>query len=1071
MWCLPVSAYAQFETAAVVGIVSDGSGAVVAAAKVTLTNAATGVSATTMTDASGTYEFFTVRIGTYVVTAEKAGFSLAMADNVQVSIGSRRRVDLSLAIGALTETVTVSAGTDVLDTDTSQRGQTIRGGDLQKLPVINREYSALALLTTGVRPSALSSSREGSFNVNGLRSTFNNFLIDGVDNNAYGTSNQGFSNQVMQPAPDAVGEFQVVTNNMSAEYGRAAGATVNVAYRSGNNQFHLGAWEFFRDSSLTSEGYFKPTAGQEPTFDRNQFGGVIGGPLARNKAFFFGDFEGLRQNRTTVSTSTIPTMEQRNGVFTVAVRHPQTGQVYPAGTPVPMSAFAAKVLRDLPEPTSSGTANNYVALTTQKTVSNKAGGKIDVVINPNWTSFGRFGWRSAEILDQAGIPGPSGGDGNGTTYADNLQIAVGSTYVVDSSSLLEFRFGWSRTEAGKNPPALGSASALDAYGISGLPTDPRVAGGLPSQLITGYTTLGRQATNPQWQWPTVFNPKINYTRSWGRHSAKAGYEFQHIQTQVQDVNPLYGRDQYASQFSRPTGAAANNVFNLADFMFGMRGTFALSNILVADMRQNMHFLYAQDDIRVSDRLTVNLGLRYEYATPMWEKNNVLSNFDPAGLKMVMARDGSLKDRSTINPDRNNFGPRLGLAYTLTPETVFRGGYGISYVHFHRAGGANILPINGPQVVNAVVVQGNPLDPTFRTTQQGYPADLTDPSKFNPLAANITYMPEDYRSSRVQSWYVSVQRELFRNVVVDLAYVGNKADGLLLFANYNQATPNNAAGTIALQARRPIPQFADITYAFNGGKSAYKALQAKLEWRARGGLMFLSSLTLSESKDNGAGSLENANGNAPAPQDFYNMDADYGLSGYHQPFNSTTSLVWEVPVGRGRRFLGGISPALDVLLGGWQLAAINSVYAGDPVTFTYTAGTAFAVSGIQQDFRGANIYRPNLVGDPMAPEGQRSITNWFNKDAVVIPTDPSQPFGNAPRNNVRGPHVWQIDMALSKNVALPWRASQMEFRLEVFNLMNRANFRAPNGNRSAAGFGTITSTYDPRQLQLGVKVRF
>ncbi|HQX83017.1 MAG TPA: TonB-dependent receptor, partial [Vicinamibacterales bacterium] len=477
------------------------------------------------------------------------------------------------------------------------------------------------------------------------------------------------------------------------------------------------------------------------------------------------------------------------------------------------------------------------------------------------------------------------------------------------------------------------------------------------------------------------------------------------------------------------------------------------------------------DIRVNDRLTVNLGLRYEYATPMWEKNNVLSNFDPVGLKMVLARDGSLKDRSTINPDRNNFGPRLGLAYTLTPETVFRGGYGISYVHFHRAGGANILPINGPQVVNAVVVQGNPLDPTFRTTQQGYPADLTDPSKFNPLAANITYMPEDYRSSRVQSWYVSVQRELFRNVVVDLAYVGNKADGLLLFANYNQATPNNAAGTIALQARRPIPQFADITYAFNGGKSAYKALQAKLEWRARGGLMFLSSLTLSESKDNGAGSLENANGNAPAPQDFYNMDADYGLSGYHQPFNSTTSLVWEVPVGRGRRFLGGISPALDVLLGGWQLAAINSVYAGDPVTFTYTAGTAFAVSGIQQDFRGANIYRPNLVGDPMAPEGQRSITNWFNKDAVVIPTDPSQPFGNAPRNNVRGPHVWQIDMALSKNVALPWRASQMEFRLEVFNLMNRANFRAPNGNRSAAGFGTITSTYDPRQLQLGVKVRF
>jgi hypothetical protein len=474
---------------------------------------------------------------------------------------------------------------------------------------------------------------------------------------------------------------------------------------------------------------------------------------------------------------------------------------------------------------------------------------------------------------------------------------------------------------------------------------------------------------------------------------------------------------------------------------------------------------------VNDRLTLNLGLRYEYATPMWEKNNVLSNFDPAGLKMVLAKDGSLKDRSTINPDKNNFGPRLGFAYTLTPETVVRGGYGISYVHFHRAGGANILPINGPQVINAVVVQGNPLDPAFRTTQQGYPADLTDPSKFNPLTANITYMPEDYRSSRVQSWFVSVQRELFRNVVLDMAYVGNKADGLLLFANYNQAAPNNATGTIPLQARRPIPQFADITYAFNGGRSAYKAFQAKLEWRAGSGLMFLSSLTLSEAKDNGAGSLENSNGNAPAPQDFYNLDADYGLSGYHQPYNSTTSFVWELPVGRSRRFLSGISPALDVLLGGWQLAVINSVYAGEPVTFTYTAGTAFQVSGIQQDFRGANIYRPNLVGDPLLPKDQRSVTNWFNKDAVVIPTDPSKPFGNAPRNNVRGPMFWQIDMALSKNVTMPWRASQLELRLEVFNLLNRANFRAPNGNRSSGGFGTITSTYDPRQLQLGVKVRF
>jgi hypothetical protein len=1068
---LPATAAAQFETAAVVGTAKDRSGAVVSQAKVTLTNVDTGVSATTETDVVGNFEFFNVRIGRYLVTTEKAGFSMAMADNVNVSIGARQRVDMTLDVGAVTETVNVSGAASMLETDTSERGQLIRGENIRALPVLNREYSSLALLATGVRPSAMSASREGSFNVNGLRSTFNNFLIDGVDNNAYGTSNQGFSNQVMQPPPDAVGEFKVVTNNMSAEYGRSAGATVNVAYRSGTNQVHGSAWEFFRDSSLTSDGYFRPASGQAPQFDRHQFGGVLGGPILRNRAFFFADYESLRQTRSTFGAATIATADQRQGILSVAVRNPITGDVFPAGTPIPMTAVAAKVLNDLPMPTEAGTSNNYRDLSSSETVSDKAGGKVDIVFNPRWTAFGRYGWRDANIEDRAVLPLPSGGDGNGTTYARNKQLALGTTWTPGNASLLELRFSWSETQGGKNPPALGTPGAFDTYGITGLPTDPRVAGGLPTQLITGYTTLGRQATNPQWQWPTVFNPKVNYSFVRGRHSAKMGYEFQHIQTQVQDVNPLYGRDQYAGQFSRPAGASANNLYNLADFMMGLRSTYAISNILVADLRQNMHFAYLQDDIRVNNRLTLNLGLRYEFATPHWEKNNLLSNFDPQTLTMVMAKDGSLEERTTLTPDRNNVGPRLGLAYTMTPRTVLRSGYGISYVHFHRAGGANILPINGPQVINAVVVQGNATDPAFRTTQQGYPEGLTDPDRFNPLTANITYMPRDYRSSRVQSWFVGVQREIARNMLVDLAYVGNRSDGLLLFANYNQALPNNSAGTIPLQQRRPIPEFADITYSFNGGKSQYHALQARFDWRWTTALSVLNSLTLSEAKDNGAGSLENSNGNAPAPQDFYNMDGDWGLSGYHQPYNNTTSVVWSLPVGRGRALLPEASPVVETLLGGWSLAGVSSFYAGDPVTFTYTAGTAFQVSGIQQDFRGANIYRPNVVGDPLVPESERTPENWFNRDAVVIPTDPSQPFGNAARNSVRGPLFWQVDMVLSKTVPMPWRAGGLEVRVEAFNLFNRVNFRAPNGNRSAGGFGTITSTYDPRQLQLAARLTF
>ena len=678
-------------------------------------------------------------------------------------------------------------------------------------------------LTTGNTP------REGAFNVNGLRSPFNNFLIDGVDNNAYGTSNQGFSNQVMQPPPDAVGEFKVVTNNMSAEYGRAAGATINVSYRSGTNAIHGTGWEFLRNDAMNAEGFFVPTTGK-PALDRNQYGGVLGGPIVRNKAFFFADYEGLRQTRKSTGFASIATPAQRQGLLSVEVRDPRSGAIYPAGTPIPMTDFARSVLSALPDTNLPGNANNFSSLQEFTADSDKAGAKIDIQASPKVALFGRYGFRNLTTDDQPNIPLPSGGAGNGHIYAENRQFVAGATWVTSSASLLEVRFGYSWTQAGKNPPALGTPSASEQFGLPGLPDDPRIAGGLPTQVITGYSDLGRQATNPQWQYPTVYNPKLNYTWTRQAHSFKAGYEFQRIDTEVQDVNPLYGRDTYNGSFTRPAGAGASNLYNLADFMLGLRAQYALSSVLVAELRRNMQFLYIQDDWRATPSLTLNLGLRYEYSTPYWERSNVLSNYNPDTNSLVLAKDGSLYDRALIDPDRNNFGPRLGFAYSLTRRTVVRGGYGISYVHFSRAGGGDILPINGPQVVNAVVNQTTPASPSFVPAERGYPDGLADPSRFNPLTANITYMPRDFRSSPVQSWYISIQREVRPNMLVDVAYVGNRAEDLLLFANYNQALPNNAAGTIALQDRRPIAGFADITYAFNGGKSRYHAMHAKFEWR-------------------------------------------------------------------------------------------------------------------------------------------------------------------------------------------------------------------------------------------------
>ncbi|HEY7284052.1 MAG TPA: TonB-dependent receptor [Vicinamibacterales bacterium] len=1069
MWASP--ARAQFDTASVVGTVRDQSAAPVPGAKVTLTNTATGVSATKTTSSDGNYEFVTVKAGIYVVTAELQGFSMALTENVQVQVGARMRVDMQLAVGQINEQIQVTAASPLIETDSSQRSQVITGAQMQEMPLNGREYSSLALLSAGVRQSALNKStngtpREGAFNVNGLRSTFNNFLIDGVDNNAYGTSNQGFSNQVMQPPPDAVSEFRVVTNNQSAEYGRAAGATVNVAYRSGANSVHGSGWEFFRNTALNATTYFKPPDGQKPPLERNQFGGVLGGPIVKNKAFFFADFEGFHQDKKATAFSTLPTAAQNSGILSVDIRDPRTGAVYPAGTPIPMTPFARQVLSQLPAPNLPGAANNYSILQDFTNDTNKAGGKVDLQLSPALTAFGRYGWRDLSTNDQPPIPLPSGGGGNGNIYTRNKQLVLGSTYVASDRSLLEVRFGWSNTQGGKNPPALGDSNN---FGISGLPTDPRIAGGLPSQAINGYAAFGRQATNPQWQYPTVWNPKVNYSWLQGRQSLKAGYEYQHIAVEVQDVNPLYGLDSYTGQFSRPVGSPANNnLYNLGDFMLGLRSQYQLSTFLIAQMRQDLHFLYVQDDIRLNDKLTLNAGLRYEYATPMWEANNILTNFDPNTNKMISATDGSMYDRALVDPDRNNFGPRLGFAYTVAPRTVVRGGWGTSYVHVNRIGSANLLGINGPQVVRAAVVQGDPTSGGFRPTEQGYPAGLTDSSKFDPATALVSYIPRDFHSSPVQSWYLSAQREFGPKMLLDVAYVGNNATDLLMVANYNQAVPNNSAGTVPLAARRPIPTLGDITYVFNGGKSDYKALQVKYEWRLGSDITLLNSLTLSKAHDNAAGALENQNGNFPAPQDLRNLGADYGVSAYDQPYNNTTSFIWALPFGKGKRWGSNASPAMDALIGGWQVSGVNTITPGEMVTLTYSPSAAFQVSAITNDFSGANNYRPNVVCDPYAPAGQQSITNWFNPACVTLPTDPSQPFGNAPRNNVRGPNYWTFDLAAVKAVPIPGNA-RVQFRIEAFNLFNRVNFTPPASNRSLNTFGTITSTFDARQVQLGVKV--
>ncbi len=1071
---LPAVASAQFDTATVVGTIKDASGGVVPGVTVSLRNVSTGIAAETVTDTDGNYQFGNVRIGPYIVRASLQGFSTAEAKDVVVTVGARQRVDLVLQTGNITETVEVTGASKLLETDSSDRGQVITKEQIVNLPLNGRNYADLALLSPGVRKSAISDSRDASFNVHGLRSALNSFVLDGVDNNSYGTSNQGFSNQVVQVSPDALEEFKVQTNNFSAEYGRTGGAVINASFRSGTNQFTGSVWEFHRNDALNAVGFFKPSSGVKPKLNRNQYGFVAGGPIVRNRTFFFADYEGFRQVSRAYTVASIPTMAQRAGNLGRAVTNPLTGKTYADGI-IPLSditPFAQKVLAGLPEPTKSGTANNFDSLPRREDFNDKFDVKVDHQFSSSFSGFARVSHRKLNNFEPPPIPGETGSPSNAFVHVLNQQFATGLTWVANKQSLLEFRLGISRTEAGKEPPGVGGPGMLELYGIPGLPTDPRFAGGLTEQGVGGWTTWGRQNSNPQFQDPFVINPKINYTWVMGRQSFKTGYEYQTISTEIDDFNPKYGRDTYTGNFSRPAGAPADSpTYNLADFMFGLRNSYALVNPFLAHLRQQMHFAYLQDDFRVNDKLTLNLGLRYELGTPQWEEDNFLTSFDPTTNTLVAAKDGSISDRALVDLDKNNFAPRLGLAYSIDDKTVLRAGFGKSYIHFNRLGGENLLPFNGPHVVGLSIAQTpgqGPCGPTstprtcFRPTQQGYPEGLNVPANFSTLNARVNYIPSDNPTGNVQSWHVSVQREVLPRLLVDLGYIGNRSRDLMVLGDFNQARQNAPGENSSLQARRPIVGFQDIQIAFAGGRADYQALQAKVERRFSGGLYLLNSFTWSRARDNASGHLEAQNGDN-SRINYRDIDADFGTSGYDQPLNNTTSVVWELPVGRGKRWGNDFSPLMQGLLGGWRLVGINTMTSGLPVNLIYTPTSVASVSVATSP----NL-RPNLVGDPVTPDGGPG--NYLDRTMVETPAT-SQPFGNAPRNSVRSPWFRQLDLGMHKTFDLGWQGTRLETRVEAFNVLNTTNFGAPNGNFSDTSFGTITTTAPARQIQLGIKLTF
>ncbi|HEY4050184.1 MAG TPA: TonB-dependent receptor [Acidobacteriaceae bacterium] len=1108
--------FAQFETSSVLGFVRDTSGAVLSGSKVTLINLATGVTQTVSTSAQGEYQFSDVHAGQYKIESEATGFGQTTTDPFTVTVNTRQRVDVRLKPGATSETVTVSGADSLLESETSERGQVISPREVSNLPLNGRAYGDLALLVPGVRRNLLENqtvtSRDASFNVNGQRSEFNNFLLDGLDNNAYGTSNQGFSNQAIPPSPDAIAEFRVETDNYSAEFGRASGAVVNVSINSGTNKFHGRIWEYNRNTALNAIGPFTPPIdpltgrSAKPVLIRNQFGGSFGGPIFKNRTFFFADYEGNRQVQGQYTAVTIPNANQRQGIFTdtkgnpVPLRNPITGAVYSNGV-VPMSdwnALAKLVIRALPAPNiPNAFSNNFVSIPKAHLVDDKGDFRLDHVVNTRDTVFFRYSEHEGNIVDANSIPGPAGGNSNGNIHVFNQQVAAGTTYTFNQNSILDGRIGFTWTDGGKTPFGLGQPSLLAEAGISGLPTDPSVSRSLNVQNVTTFTAFGSQGSNPQFQNPFVINPKINYSILRGRHSIKVGYEYQAISTAIDDFNPVYGQDNYNGAFSAHGGNASDTGVKeaqyLSDFLVGARSAYQLNNHVIINYHQMMNFFYAQDDLKLTPKLTINVGLRYELVTPQWVSGNHLANFNPANNTLMQASNGSLFNRALVHTPKLDFAPRFGFAYQLNDKTVIRSGYGLNYDQFNREGGENLLGYNGPYIVNSSITQNAPFSPVgkpqplcspgvaltacFQTTQAGYPQNFATPANFSTLLAQTRYIPANIATGYVQAWHLDVQRQLTKDTILDVAYVGEHGVKLWVLADLNQATPNavttscNAtvtSGCLSLQARRSIPNFTGIEESINAGFLSYNGLQVKLEHRYSQGLYVLNSFTWSRAIDNASGHLDTPNGDN-SRVNLANLAGERGQSAYNQPLNDTLTLIWDLPYGRDRAFGSHAGRLMQTLLGGWQFSAINSATSGQPVNLSWNEPSQFDVSDLL-------TYRPNVSGNPITPQRQRiktatAVTNFLNSSAVSIPTDVSHPYGNAGRNSLRDYPFYQLDTGLHKALPLWSESSLLDFRAEAFNVLNQVNYGPPDQNRSDGSFGSITQAFPPRQLQLALKLIF
>jgi hypothetical protein len=1133
--------FAQRDLGTIVGTVTDPSGASIANAKVTITEDATGLQYSTLTGGGGDYIRPALKPGTYTVRVEAPGFRPVAQKNVVVVGGDRVGVPITLPVGEVTESVEVSAEAPLLQTENTVLGAALGSKAIEDVPLGGqRVFTYLARLSPGVVP-AEPGARDavgGGFSANGVRSNGqNNFLLNGVDNNVNVIDFLNQTAYVVGPSVEAIGEMQVLTNGYSAEYGRGAGGVLNVNLRSGTNQLHGTLWEILQNDKLNANRWEYNKAGKpRGPFRQNQFGAALGGPIMKNRLFIFGDYQGTRiastggsiQNLGYGGFYTIPTQAMIKGDFSSLLSTNQVasgaggspvyqGAIFDPGSTrtvggqlvrdpfpgniIPQAKFdpaAAKILALYPAtnqaiPTGKYPQNDYFVSTAGNQGINQADVRVDFRATDKDSIFGTLSWSN---LDKTNVP-PFPGLLDGTPFNAVTEEDLGRNTMLSwtrtwtPSIVTETRVGFSRlvtSRVGANP----NVDAFKAVGIGGYnPTGP-LNGGLPQIQFRDaagtqrYAQIGANDWLPSKEYSNVWDFIENVAISKSSHALKFGAEYRPIRFPFFQVPYPHGEwnpNQNDTAFPA-LGPNAQTGDPIASFLLGQIADGRISTTNFISSIKSAWAFYAQDDWKITPKLTLNFGLRYELFSPIGEAFGRQSNFvfDNLTLYIPKGKDQNSPlppnfatafpnvtvsrgqvDKYLIPWDKHDFGPRIGLAYNFREKTVLRLGYGMFYGGEENQGGnpnrGESVPFNeSPDLTRPAGVGTFDTNPYFAGgVSAGFPSNvfaLPAPVSFRGVATN-------FRNGLVHKWNVAIQRELPWQIAGEVAYVGNHQAHQLFQPDPN-ACPNfgTTNSSITCNSLRPYPNIGGISGTASFGYGNYHGMTGKLEKRLSSGLMFLTAYTFGHALANTGTTLSGSTGfGTPDPR---NYASGYSTAAWDIRHNFTSSFNWEIPFGRGKTHGAHLNRGVNAVAGNWQVNGILSLRTGPPYSLR--------ASGCQGVW---NICRPDAVSgkNPNAqPSGGRNPDHWFDTSAVAAPA--ALTGGNLGLQTNTAPPTRSLDFSIFKDFPFTERV-RMQFRAESFNIANTPQFSTPDNNLQDANFGKVTSTASgsERHIQFSLRLQF